>query len=349
MNVDTTWTLANSPFNLTSELQIRDGVTLAIEPGVEINGNSYIVVNAGNVLAHGTKDFIIIFNNTVFENADDREYALLSFDYCYMNNGSYFNYGSTDGSLIIKHSTLEGPKNLIIWLMGPFFGTNEKVELTGNKLINIGMLKLSVSPKENVSILNNLFTGNSYIESWGGFADIRNNSFLNKQLAVIRIAPTFGDDLEVGGNFWNTTSSNVIESMIFDANDDLNITGYVSYDPWLMAPHPDTPGVDSDGDGIYDHNDGCPSDPSKIQPGICGCGSLDIDADRDQMMDCWEELYGLNVLIDDSKEDLDKDGYSNIVEYRDNTIPNDPSSYKTKSMPWLFLLLGGTAHEPKVQ
>jgi TolB-like protein len=30
--------------------------------------------------------------------------------------------------------------------------------------------------------------------------------------------------------------------------------------------------VDSDGDGMPDVDDGCPNDPNKIEPGICGCG-----------------------------------------------------------------------------
>jgi len=41
----------------------------------------------------------------------------------------------------------------------------------------------------------------------------------------LRNGPTFGDDLDVVNNFWNITNSNVIESIIFDGNDDLNITG----------------------------------------------------------------------------------------------------------------------------
>jgi len=34
-----------------------------------------------------------------------------------------------------------------------------------------------------------------------------------------------------------------------------------------------TPLPDSDGDGVCDAQDGCPFDPNKIAPGVCGCGS----------------------------------------------------------------------------
>jgi hypothetical protein len=43
---------------------------------------------------------------------------------------------------------------------------------------------------------------------------------------------------------------------------------------------------DGDGDGTPDCLDGCPLDPDKIAPGICGCGVPDIDTDGDLTADC---------------------------------------------------------------
>ncbi|MCC6839647.1 MAG: hypothetical protein IT230_05755, partial [Flavobacteriales bacterium] len=46
-------------------------------------------------------------------------------------------------------------------------------------------------------------------------------------------------------------------------------------------------GTDTDGDGTADCNDACPTDPLKVAPGICGCGTADVattwyaDADGD--------------------------------------------------------------------
>ncbi len=47
-----------------------------------------------------------------------------------------------------------------------------------------------------------------------------------------------------------------------------------------------TPAPDSDGDGTCDATDGCPNDPNKIAPGICGCGVADTDTDSDGIADC---------------------------------------------------------------
>ncbi len=45
-------------------------------------------------------------------------------------------------------------------------------------------------------------------------------------------------------------------------------------------------GVDSDGDGVPDPQDGCPHDKDKITAGACGCGKPDKDSDGDDVFDC---------------------------------------------------------------
>ena len=44
--------------------------------------------------------------------------------------------------------------------------------------------------------------------------------------------------------------------------------------------------TDTDSDGTLDCDDGCPSDPAKIAPGVCGCGVADTDTDVDGTPDC---------------------------------------------------------------
>lgn len=43
---------------------------------------------------------------------------------------------------------------------------------------------------------------------------------------------------------------------------------------------------DTDGDSVADCNDGCPADPNKTAPGTCGCGVSDVDTDGDGVADC---------------------------------------------------------------
>lgn len=57
ITTDTTWTLANSPYHLTNHIEVNAGVTLTIEPGVEvwIGEKFYVHVREGaSIIAKGT-------------------------------------------------------------------------------------------------------------------------------------------------------------------------------------------------------------------------------------------------------------------------------------------------------
>ncbi len=63
---DTTWDIAGSPFIVTSSITVNSGVTLTIDPGVEVNFNSGFSISvSGNLTADGTETDSIIFTSNV--------------------------------------------------------------------------------------------------------------------------------------------------------------------------------------------------------------------------------------------------------------------------------------------
>ncbi len=90
--------------------------------------------------------------------------------------------------------------------------------------------------------------------------------------------------------------------------------------------------ADGDGDGAADVCDGCPNDPNKTEPGICGCGVPDDDSDEDGVADCEDGcpndpdktepgICGCGVPDDDSDEDGVADCEDGCPDDPDKTEP----------------------------
>lgn len=78
------------------------------------------------------------------------------------------------------------------------------------------------------------------------------------------------------------------------------------------------PGSGPVADDVSIVEDGCPSDPNKIEPGTCGCGVADDDGDGDGLADCVDNCAGVpNATQDDTDQDGVGDACDNCL-----TLPN---------------------------
>ena len=93
--------------------------------------------------------------------------------------------------------------------------------------------------------------------------------------------------------------------------------------------------VDSDGDGVDDVNDNCPSDPNPLQEDFDGDGdgdACDTDDDNDGLLDTVETNTGTFVGPGDTGTnpfdvDSDGDGFEDGAEVSAGTNPNDAASF----------------------
>jgi hypothetical protein len=96
------------------------------------------------------------------------------------------------------------------------------------------------------------------------------------------------------------------------------------------------PDTDTDADGTPDCFDGCPNDPNKTAPGVCLCGTPDVDTDNDGTLDCQDGCPNdptkiMEGICGCGQPDVDTDG-DGALDCNDE-CPNDPNKIVMGSCP----------------
>lgn len=263
INTNTTWNLAGSPYLLISEVQIAEGVTLTIEPGVVVNTPGYYggpgiggkISIWGSLSAVGTGEANITFNGVHLQLRASNTTELIM-QYTKYNGGKIDNVGVTGDEpriLVIRDSRLEDVDRMDFGnvVEGSFIERN-----IFNRCKTILIWTNETAGSQKLYIRNNYFLDPLDDVDWikggisiGGYSQLASelvivayNSFIstNKTALSVNLQPQDAQFTALN-NYWNTTDTSVIDSMIYDRNDDLAIGGYVTYIPFLTEPHPDTP------------------------------------------------------------------------------------------------------------
>ncbi len=245
-----TWTLANSPYTITSTVQIPENVTLTIEPGVAVNTqiDDYMFLLHGIIVAKGTVDEKIVFDGgniaSFFKAEGSTAESFLDMDNCIVKNGqrfwwggagdAYLNLTNSEVTNLSEYSYIVYPKTDV------FIAYNVFIDNPGFSVAN------NVA---NISIINNLFIGKDSVyiiqnsASYGSSKTIvKYNSFIDMAGIVLQLRPGYSTaNMNAVQNYWGTNDTNIIDAMIYDKSDDITCANFIDYTPILTEPHPDTP------------------------------------------------------------------------------------------------------------
>jgi len=168
--------------------------------------------------------------------------------------------------------------------------------------------------------------------SWGGAA------YAGSTTAAL----TNDDDREFGPPYPDPLPTSGLQAVVFAGaatnTSTSNAADYGIVDPGLLTNNAgesfmlivancgdlDAAGEDSDGDGVRDVCDDCPNDESKVEPGECGCGNPDLDANGNGLTDCVEGMDTGDGSSNDNGDNGNSDDNSDgAMNGNDNGMASD--------------------------
>ncbi len=255
-STDFTLTKDNSPYVLTDNIHIAYDAVLTIEPGVHLYNNNYAVTVFGQLNAQGADDDKIVLNNIFFSPGmnPQNDRSIINIDKTIVNGGEVYGWMGTgvgSGSLNLTNSTVYMSNNFTdsssIYLSYP----NADCYIERNIFVNSGSIDVSVGyvyevgHDVTVHINNNIFDQPQAVVSSAMYDSsaiiVQYNTFLDTNGTAITLSGDEGAISTATHNYWSTTDTAVIESMIYDKNDDFTVKNSLEFEPFLTEPDSNTP------------------------------------------------------------------------------------------------------------
>jgi len=243
ISADTSWLDTNEAYEIASPVQIAPGVTLTIGQGVTVMTGDIEVYGALDV--RGTASDPVVFNDVNVapgNNTSTRDQPFqIDIDHASFQAGSIYtpSGGPIFGSLSLTNSVISNCPYMYIWY------PVSDVLIEGNIFENSGGISVGYRDDIRVIIRGNRFveqTTDYAVRNWASGVDrsstiVEYNDFISTDRVALELPPGYDGAALVGvNNWWGTTDESVIQSMIWDRNDDLSSSGYISYQPYLSEP-----------------------------------------------------------------------------------------------------------------
>ena len=241
ISTDTTLFASAGPVTVVGRVQVVPNVTLTIEEGVVITGipdpSGYPppqIEVFGSLVILGNSNNPVKINNLSISGKESA--SQISITHIESDGVSI---SAQTGALQLRNSFLSSS----VWV-----GPNASESYIEGNVFRAGGFGAthSFGGQPTIYLRNNVFLsgGIYYMNNTYGTSDsfvVKHNSILDTDREVYRHNSNYPQPIDLSENFWGTTDTSVIDTMIYDRNDDLNIPIFVTYLPILTAPHPNTP------------------------------------------------------------------------------------------------------------
>jgi hypothetical protein len=253
---DSRLSLENSPYLVSSRVDIAAGADVYIEPGVEIKLTSSGTFRVkGRLKIAGNADNFVKLSgkiNSYFSVEGSSAASEIDINYASFSGGGALIAPSGNAgyaAFILRNSQVINVKNYsYIWYPG------ESSYIEGNVFRSSGGFSVGFDARDNESqkefvVRNNIFIGKSttgyWVEVWASYGSevlVTKNSFLRGPYTALRIRA--GHDnafMSAFENYWGTTNLRTIGRMILDNEDNEDYQAEIDYSDPLAIPDSKTP------------------------------------------------------------------------------------------------------------
>ncbi|MEM2440329.1 MAG: PKD domain-containing protein [Candidatus Bathyarchaeia archaeon] len=207
ISVDTVWTLAESPFIVAQNVTIRRGVTLTIEPGVEVRfgGGPFTIIVNGTLVARGTEEKPIRFTSNK-ESPEAGDWATI-----------YFN-GTGQSPSILENCIIEYGVDGVMVKDGVL--TVQKSIIQFNAMSGITILGGSVTVRQTTMQDNK-----DGVVILGGNTVLQNNTVMLNENGVILQGDLSNSHINVTQNYISSNRNSGVSLLMEKSSSDITIKG----------------------------------------------------------------------------------------------------------------------------
>jgi hypothetical protein len=249
--------VANSPYTLTSTIQIAEGATVEVEPGVVIDGSltNLMFLVQGQLFIRGTESNPVRLTGkprAFFSNEGSRASAKIElYGVSFEGGGAIMPASGNAGYstfIMVNCEVVNVTGSTYLWYpSGTSIVQRSSFKNSGGFSVGFDFSSTSSSEFRRVAFNFNLFSGPSttgyWIESWAAYGrplDAIGNSFIGGLYNALSIEGSSGR-INASQNYWGTTSPSRIQEMVLDQNDELSRKSIINVSAPLSAPNASTP------------------------------------------------------------------------------------------------------------